>query len=197
MRHRVKKTIFNKDTKHRQAMLRNGVRNLVLHGQVKTTRAKAKEYQRWADKLIFKARQNTLASRRQLHQFFGKRDVVNTLVERVAPVFKSRKSGFTRMVDVGRRRGDNTPLVQLELVKKPENLGSLKRPTQTKKKEVVSNIKTAKSKKIESKSGQKTTGKKQLSPSQLRTLKPKRLAPKPVISKRQVNNAKNIHAKTS
>jgi len=128
MRHRIKKSFFNRDTKHRKAMLRNGVRNLILHGEILTTKAKAKEYKRLLDKLMFKALKNSVVSRRQLHQFFGKRDIVNTLVEKIAPVFKNRKSGFTRIVKYGRRRGDNSEMVKLELVIKPENLGTFKKP---------------------------------------------------------------------
>lgn len=126
--HRVKKTTLGKDTQHRQAFLRNGLRNLVLHGQIKTTKAKAKELKRWADKLIYRAQKDTPADRRKLHRFFGKRDIVNTLVERVAPLFTERHSGFTRIKPYGIRRGDNTKLVILELIKKPKELGSLKNP---------------------------------------------------------------------
>lgn len=128
MRHRVKKSTFNRDTKHRQAMLVNGVRHLLLHGALKTTRAKAKEYRRLTDKMIGKAQKNTLASRRQLHEFFGKRDVVNALVEQIAPLYKKRTSGFTTMSALGLRRGDNTEMVKLELINKPEKLGTFKNP---------------------------------------------------------------------
>ncbi len=132
-RHRVKKTILSKDTQHRQAFLRNGLRNLITHGQIKTTEAKAKELKRWADKLIYRAQKGTTADRRQLHRFFGKRDVVNTLVERIAPLFPKRKSGFTRIKPFGIRRGDNTKLVILELINKPKEIGSLKNPKPTQK----------------------------------------------------------------
>lgn len=130
MRHRVKKSFFNRDTKHRQAMLKNGLRNLVLNGELVTTAAKAKEYKRLADKLITQALKDTVQARRQLHEFFGKRDVVNSLVDRIAPLFKDRISGFTRITKEGIRRGDNTEMVKLALVVKPENLGSLKNPDQ-------------------------------------------------------------------
>jgi large subunit ribosomal protein L17 len=126
MRHRVQKRHFNRDTKHRKHLLRNLVRELVEHGSIKTTEAKAKETRRLADKLISKARDNSIATRRVLHRFFGKRDVVNTLVDRVAPAMKDRVSGFTTMKSVGVRRGDNTELVQLELLVKPERVGTLK-----------------------------------------------------------------------
>lgn len=128
MRHRVKKSFFNRGTKHRQAMLRGGVRNLILHGKILTTSAKAKEFKRLTDKLIFKAMDDSVASRRKLHEFFGKRDIVNTLVDKVAPAFKDRQSGFTRITKYGRRRGDNTEMVELELVVKPDDLGTFKKP---------------------------------------------------------------------
>lgn len=107
-------------------MLRNLVRELVEHGAIVTTKPKAKEVKRLADKVIYKAQQNTVAARRVLHRFFGKRDVVNTLVDRVAPVMTDRSSGFTTLAEAGTRRGDNTELFKLELVAKPEKVGSLK-----------------------------------------------------------------------
>ncbi len=134
MRHRVKKSFFNRGTKHRQAMLRNGIRNLILHGKISTTMAKAKEFQRLSDKIIHQALDDSVASRRKLHQFFGKRDIVNTLVEQVAPVFKKRQSGFSRIIKQGRRRGDNAQMVKLELVVKRDEVGTFKKPVVEKKK---------------------------------------------------------------
>ncbi len=134
MRHRVKKSFFNRGTKHRQAMLKNGIRNLIIHGEIVTTTAKAKEFKRLTDKIISKAMNDTVAVRRQLHQFFGKRDVVNVLVTEVAPILKGRNSGFTRITKHGYRRGDNSEMVKLELVAKPENLGTLKKPVVEEKK---------------------------------------------------------------
>ena len=144
MRHRVNKTIFSRDTNHRKAMIRNGVRNLVEHGEIQTTKTKAKEFQRWADKLINTAQEGSLAARRQLHSFFGKRDVVNTLVDKIAPAYPARKSGFTRITYVGRRRGDNTELVKLELINKPAELGSLAKPASAEKAAPAKKAATAK-----------------------------------------------------
>lgn len=126
MRHRVKTKSFNRDTNTRKALLRGLARNLVEHGEITTTREKAKEVRRIADKLINKAKTDTVANRRQIHRFFGKRDVVNTLVERIAPIMKKRVSGFTTLSVIGKRRGDNTTMVKLALVEKPEKLGTLK-----------------------------------------------------------------------
>lgn len=144
MRHRVKKSFFNRGTKHRQAMLRGGLRNLLLHGYIVTTKAKAKEYKRLTDKVFAKALDGSVASRRKLHEFFGRRDIVNTLVERLAPAFKNRKSGFTRLVKFGTRRGDNTELYRLELVEKPAEMGSFAKKTEDKEKKEVKKTTTKK-----------------------------------------------------
>jgi large subunit ribosomal protein L17 len=126
MRHRVAKRHFNRDTKHRQAMIVNLVRSLIEQGEIKTTTEKAKEVRRWADKVVTKAKIGDLTSRRVLHRFFGKRDVVNTLVDRIAPLFADRKSGFTTKESLGKRRGDNASMTKLSLIVKPETVATLK-----------------------------------------------------------------------
>lgn len=128
MRHRVQAKQFNRDTNSRKALFVNLVRSLIENGSVVTTREKAKEVRRIADKLIHKAQTDTLESRRNLHQFFGKRDVVNTLTTQVAPAMSDRVSGFTTISLVGKRRGDNTQMIKLELMTKHETVGSLKKP---------------------------------------------------------------------
>lgn len=126
MRHRVVSKQLNRDTKHREALLKNLLRELVEHGVIKTTRAKAKVVQPVADKIVTKAKQNSVAARRSLHQLFGKRDVVNTLVDRVAPVMSDRTSGYTRITDIGVRAGDNAHMVELAWVKQPTVVGHLR-----------------------------------------------------------------------
>lgn len=133
MRHRVQTKQLSRNTKQRQALFKSLVRELVLHGAIKTTEAKAKAIKPIADKIIGKARSNDIATRRVLHEFFGKRDIVNTLVDRVAPAFTKRTSGFTRIVPVGIRRGDNTKIVKIELVKQVEGPATLKKPVAVKK----------------------------------------------------------------
>jgi len=148
MRHRVQKRHFNRDTNHRKHLLRNLVRSLVEKGEITTTVAKAKETKRIADKLVGKAAKNDINTRRVLHRFFGKRDVVNTLVDSVAPAMSDRKSGFTTISKVGKRRGDNTELVKLSFVTKAKNVGSLNsdKPYETRKVKAKSPKKVAKKK---------------------------------------------------
>ena len=131
MRHRIKGKKLNRDTNHRKMLLRNLVRSLIEMGEITTTEAKAKETKRIADKMIGKAKVDSVANRRLLHTFFGKRDVVNTLVERVAPLFTKRVSGFTTLKSAGVRRGDTSKMMTLSLVKKPETVGTLKNTKHT------------------------------------------------------------------
>ncbi len=123
MRHRVKVNKFNRDTKHRESLFKNLVRALVEHGSITTTEQKAKEVKRLADHYISKAKTDSVHMRRQLHEYFGKRDVVNTLVDRIAPLFADRVSGFTTLAAAGTRRGDNTKMISVTLIARPETTG--------------------------------------------------------------------------
>lgn len=128
MRHRQAGKKFNRDTKGRKALLRGLVRNLVVYGHIVTTESKAKEVKRLADKLMNVALVGDLTARRKLHTFFGKRDVVNTLVDGFAPLFSDRKSGFTSLQVVGLRRGDNSKMVEVRFTQQPATVGTLTAP---------------------------------------------------------------------
>lgn len=127
MRHRVADKKFNRTSNERKALFAGLLRNLTEHGEIVTTLAKAKAVKRLADRMVTQAKTNTVASRRVLHKKFGKRDIVSTLVERVAPAMADRTSGYVRVTAIGPRRGDNTPMAKLAFVNKPEN-SSLKNP---------------------------------------------------------------------
>jgi large subunit ribosomal protein L17 len=126
MRHRVAKKHFNTDTKGRKALLKNLLRALVEEGEVVTTTSKAKEIKRLMDKTIHRAKKDTVESRRLLHRVFGRRDVVNTLVDRVAPAMADRVSGFTTIAKEGIRRGDSAELSRLKFVVEIDRKGTLK-----------------------------------------------------------------------
>ncbi len=119
MRHKIHDKKFNRDSNAREALFEGLLRNLTLHGEITTTLAKAKAIRGMADKLVTQAKDNSLASRRLLHQKFGKRDVANTLVDRIAPALTDRTSGYVRVVPLGNRRGDNTPMAKVSFVNKP------------------------------------------------------------------------------
>lgn len=119
MRHRVKKQSFNRDTKARKALFKNLLANLFEHGAIETTAPKAKQLRRLADKLIHRAKPGTVQARRLLERFFGSKQIVNRLVDGVAPAMEDRNSGFTRMTRLGRRRGDDAEMVMVELISQP------------------------------------------------------------------------------
>jgi large subunit ribosomal protein L17 len=120
MKHRKVGHKLNRTTKHREALYKNLSLSLFEHGAIKTTEAKAKAVSRFVDKLITQAKKNTISARRELARSFGKRQSVNHLVDVVAPQIK-RTSGFTRTVRLGKRQGDDTMMVRMELLdyKKP------------------------------------------------------------------------------
>jgi large subunit ribosomal protein L17 len=119
MRHQIKAKHLNRDSNSRKALFKGLVTSLITSGEIHTTEPKAKVIKGLVDKLIHRAQEGSVNTRRVLARFFGRRDVVNELVDKVAPAMKDRSSGFTRIVRLGKRRGDNTMLVKMELVNNP------------------------------------------------------------------------------
>ena len=149
MKHRVKAKHFNRDTKSRKALFRNSLRALIEHGQIETSESRAKEIRRLADKLICQAQKADLAARRQIHSFFGKRDVVNTLFDQVVPAVGERKSGFCSLEKLSNRRGDNMPVYRLSLLIDDKKWHSLKNESKKADKKVAKPVKKAKPSKAE------------------------------------------------
>ncbi len=89
--------------------------SLILKGKIKTTEAKAKELRGFIEKNISRAKKNDLGARRILNRFFAKR-VVKKLVDDIAPKYKERKGGYTRIIKLGPRRSNGARMVQIELV---------------------------------------------------------------------------------
>jgi large subunit ribosomal protein L17 len=101
---------------HQKAMLNNLASDLFRHGRIKTTVTKAKLLRPHAEKLITKAKQGDLAARRDVLAKLRDRDVVAYLFEDVAPRFADRDGGYTRILKLGPRAGDNAPMAIIELV---------------------------------------------------------------------------------
>ena len=120
MRHRVAGKKLSRNTGQRQALFKNLINALVVHGEIKTTEAKAKAIRGLIDKLITRGKKNTLQSRRLLAAFLQNKKAVNKIVDEIAPLFKNRPGGFTRIIRLGKRRGDDAMMARLELVVKPE-----------------------------------------------------------------------------
>lgn len=116
MRHRVSGKKLGRDIKKRKALFKNLIASLISHGQVKTTEMKAKAVKGLLDKLVTKAKQGTLHARRQVLAFLPQKEIVGKLFDEVVPRFKGRQSGFTRIIKIGPRRGDNTPMVVMKWV---------------------------------------------------------------------------------
>lgn len=116
MKHRVLGRKLNRTKKHREALFANLMTALFEHGHIKTSQAKAKAIQSMAEKAITTAKKQSVSSRRKLAETFGKRQTVNILTDEITKMAAARTSGYTRIVSLGERRGDNTPMVRLELV---------------------------------------------------------------------------------
>ncbi len=119
MRHHVKGKALGRNTKQRKALFKGMLRSLFEEGAIETTETKAKIIRRLADKIITKAKPQTLNARRTLESFFGSKQVVNHIVDGVVPAVADRQSGFTTLTKLGHRRGDDASMVKLQLVNAP------------------------------------------------------------------------------
>jgi large subunit ribosomal protein L17 len=118
MRHRVAGRRLSRPTGHRWALYRNQVTALLEHERMITTEAKAKEIRSLVEKVITLGKDGSLASRRRALQFVVDKSVVEKLFGEVAPRYADRAGGYTRLVKLGPRRGDNASMAQIELVER-------------------------------------------------------------------------------
>ena len=116
MRHRKAGRKLGRTSSHLKATLRNMVTSLLEHEKIETTDAKAKELRKIADKMITLGKKGDLHARRQALSVIMTKKVVKKLFEEIAPRFQNRQGGYTRIMKVGRRLGDNAPLSIIELV---------------------------------------------------------------------------------
>ncbi len=116
MKHRVVGRRLDRTTEHRTAMFRNMVTSLFRHERITTTTPKAKEIKRFADKFITLAKKGTPHARRIANRDVRDVEVLNKLFGALADRFKARAGGYTRLVRVGRRHGDNAELAVIELL---------------------------------------------------------------------------------
>jgi large subunit ribosomal protein L17 len=116
MRHRNSGKRLGRNTSHRKAMMRNMVTSLFEHEKISTTDARAKELRPMAEKLITLAKRGDLHARRLVTSVVRDRKTVAKLFERIAPRFADRPGGYTRIIKLGHRLGDNAPLSLITLV---------------------------------------------------------------------------------
>ena len=117
MHHNVFGKQLSRDTGQRQALLKGLAGALIRSEAIETTEAKAKAAQSLIDKLIAKAVKGKLTDIRQIEAVIPDRSLVEKLVQTIAPRFKGRAGGYTRLIKLGSRSGDNAPMVRMELVK--------------------------------------------------------------------------------
>ena len=120
MRHRHGLRKLNRTSSHRLAMLRNMCNSLITHEAIKTTLPKAKELRMAVEPLITLAKEPTLANRRLAFDRTRDRAVVTKLFGELGPRYKTRPGGYTRILKMGFRVGDNAPMAFVELVDRPE-----------------------------------------------------------------------------
>ena len=127
MRHRKDHRKLSRTSSHRRAVLRNLVTALFQYERIQTTDAKAKETRRVAERMITFAKQGDVAARRHVAKYVfptktspNGPDVIQKLFDTIAPWYTERQGGYTRILKLGRRLGDNGDIVYLELVKSAE-----------------------------------------------------------------------------
>lgn len=118
MRHRHGLRKLNRTSAHRLAMLRNMMCSLIKHEAIKTTLPKAKELRRVVEPMITLAKEPTVANKRLAFNRLRDREVVVKLFNEIGPRFANRNGGYTRILKMGFRVGDNAPMAYMELVEK-------------------------------------------------------------------------------
>ena len=115
MRHAKKRLQLSRFTSWHDATIRSLARNMIISQSIHTTLTRAKASKQLIEKLITLGKQNTLFARRQAQKVLGEHKLVNLLFSEIAPRFAKRNSGFTRIIGLGKRRGDNAEMVIFEL----------------------------------------------------------------------------------
>jgi large subunit ribosomal protein L17 len=120
MRHRKAGRKFGRSAAHRQAMTRNQITDLLRHGRITTTEAKAKELRRWVERVVTESRGNDVNARRRIAIWVNDRDVSNRLFtvyrERYFESPTPRLGGYTRVIKLAPRTGDASPMAIIEMV---------------------------------------------------------------------------------
>ena len=116
MRHLKSGRKLGRTTSHRKATLANLASALIEHKSIVTTTPKAKEARSTVERLVTFAKKGDIASRRQVSRTIRDKNLVKDLFEKIAPKYSDRNGGYTRIIKIGNRKGDNAPLAIFELV---------------------------------------------------------------------------------
>ncbi|NLL62334.1 MAG: 50S ribosomal protein L17 [Candidatus Atribacteria bacterium] len=117
MRHRVLKRKLNVDTSHRKALLSNLAISMIINRKINTTFPKAKELQKYLEKVVTIAKEDNLQARREVIKVIPNKEAIRLLFEEISPQFKERNGGYTRVIRAGFRKGDSSPMAIIEFVK--------------------------------------------------------------------------------
>ena len=129
MLHRISHKRLSRDTNARAALLKNLATSLVLHERITTTTAKAKTIRPVIEKLITKAKVDSHVTRRYLLTKLDKKSAVNKMLELIGPTFKERAGGYTRIIKLAPRAGDNADLSMIEFVENISEIAAKKKLT--------------------------------------------------------------------
>ncbi len=121
MRHHKSGRKLNRNSSHRKAMFSNMANSLFDHEIIKTTLPKAKELRRVAEPLITLAKEDSVSNRRSAFSKLRDKEMVGKLFNELAPRYKDRPGGYTRILKCGFRSGDAAPMAYIELVDRPED----------------------------------------------------------------------------
>ncbi len=116
MRHLVRGRSLSRSPAHRKALLANLAQELFQRKRIRTTLIKAKELRPYAERLVTIAKRGHLAARRLVAEHINRRAVVQSLFDEIAPSYVDRNGGYTRIIRLGNRAGDNAPTCYIELV---------------------------------------------------------------------------------
>jgi large subunit ribosomal protein L17 len=127
MRHRKQKFQLNRFSAWRKSTVINLAKSLIIKQRIITTKLKAKIAARLTEKLITLAKKGTLTASRKAYEIIGDHQLTKLLFKKIAPLFNQRNSGYTRILPLGLRRGDNAQMVILELTQQREKIKKVKK----------------------------------------------------------------------
>ena len=125
MKHNIKNKKLNKTSSHRKAMFMNMSNALIKHEQITTTPAKAKELKRFVEKIVTLGKKGDLISRRKTISTLQDNKMTRKVFDILADRYKDRSGGYTRIIKLGNRFGDNAPTAVIEFVDRDENAKGL------------------------------------------------------------------------
>lgn len=122
MRHGVSGKKLSRNSSQRKSLFKGLINELVIRGQIETSESKAKAIRNLVDKLITKGKAGTKHAQAIIGAFLQNKVAVEKIIKVWAPLLKNRPGGFTRIIRLGHRAGNRSPIVKLELVEKPKSV---------------------------------------------------------------------------